>query len=98
MGLLAGVAWALSHASLGRLLGWASAPNDQLDQVGRQRPVAFHDHVQVALVSRSPLAVERRDEPRQLAEASISIALRARRREVNAVEPLLDGIVLVLFK
>ena len=42
----------------------------------------------------SSLTVEGRDELQQLAEASVTITLRARLQQEDAVEPLLDGFVL----
>ena len=56
-----GAAWALSHASLWRLLRGACASHDRLDEVRRQRSLALHNHVHVALVALSSLTVEGRD-------------------------------------
>ena len=89
-----GRAWALSHASLWRLLGGACTGHNHADEVRRQRLLAFDDHVHEALVSLSPPPVKGRDELQQLGEASISVALRVGLQEVNAVKPLLDGFTL----
>ena len=80
-----GAAWAQSHASLWQLLRGACASHDRLDEVRRQRSLALHNHVHVALVALSSLPVEGRDELQQLGEASVSIVLRARLQEVDTV-------------
>ena len=94
MRLSSGGAWALSYASLWGLLWGAGTGHNRLDEVRRQRLFALHDHVHVPLVALSALPVEGRDELQELGEASVSIVVRARLQEVDAVLPLLDGVTL----
>ena len=83
-----GRAWALSHASMWRLLGDACTGHNHADEVRRQRLLAFDDHVHEALVSLSPPPVKGRDELQQLGESSISVALRVGLKDTKQVLPV----------